>query len=325
MAAAPASASDASTAQVTTLVNQERTSRGLTALRSDPALDAVAAEWAAHMNATRDFAHSTSQWRSVRVVAAGWPDGSGENIARGYPTAQSVMDGWMGSPGHRDNILRGGFGGIGVGHVGEYWVQVFTWSAAAMPSGSKPVITGSAGVGATLTASISGWPAGSSYGYRWFADGSVISGATGKTFTPGLGQSGTRVTVEVRITKSGYMPESHSSAATARLESVAVKRVAGDDRFATAAAVSKRYFPSGADTVFLANGLGFADALSAAPVAARNGSPILLTHATSLPAATATELARLAPDVIVVIGGTGAISDKVMKRLAPYAETVTRV
>ena len=52
---------------------------------------------------------------------------AGENIARGYTTAQAVVNGWMNSSGHRANILNAAYTQIGVGYVpaGNYWTQLF--------------------------------------------------------------------------------------------------------------------------------------------------------------------------------------------------------
>ena len=54
---------------------------------------------------------------------------NGENIAYGYDSAGDVMDGWMGSEGHRDNILHPIFTHIGIGvwlgPGGPFWVQDF--------------------------------------------------------------------------------------------------------------------------------------------------------------------------------------------------------
>ena len=67
-----------------------------------------------------------------RAAAQGYPDWSGENIAMGYATAESVVAGWMDSRGHRRNILECGSVAIGVGAVdsgdpqrGIYWTQMF--------------------------------------------------------------------------------------------------------------------------------------------------------------------------------------------------------
>ena len=54
---------------------------------------------------------------------------AGENIAMGYPTSESVVNGWMNSSGHKANILNSSFTHIGVGCYEEngyyYWVQLF--------------------------------------------------------------------------------------------------------------------------------------------------------------------------------------------------------
>ena len=103
-------------------------------------------------------------------------------------------------------------------------------------------------------------------------------------------------------------------------------RLAGGDRYATAAALSAKHFSDGASTVFVTSGLNFPDALAAAPVAAGFGAPVLLTHPDALPAATATEIRRLGATRVVVAGGTGAVSDAVAASLArlPSVTTVER-
>ena len=87
-------------------------------------------------------------------------------------------------------------------------------------------------------------------------------------------------------------------------------RLAGSDRFATAAAVSAGTFSPGVPLAYLATGSDFADALTAAAAAGGKG-PVLLTGADSLPAATAQELARLHPARVVVVGGRVAVGDTV--------------
>lgn len=101
-------------------------------------------------------------------------------------------------------------------------------------------------------------------------------------------------------------------------------RLAGANRYATAAALSQSRFHGGAATVFIATGAAFPDALAGAPAAARAGGPILLTARDVLPAATAAELARLGPSTIVVLGGPAAVSDGVAAHLGAYAPNVVR-
>ncbi len=50
---------------------------------------------------------------------------AGENIAQGQRSPETVVDAWMNSQGHRENILNGNFTTIGVGHYQNAWTQLF--------------------------------------------------------------------------------------------------------------------------------------------------------------------------------------------------------
>ncbi|HET9417540.1 MAG TPA: cell wall-binding repeat-containing protein, partial [Candidatus Limnocylindria bacterium] len=103
-------------------------------------------------------------------------------------------------------------------------------------------------------------------------------------------------------------------------------RVAGDDRFATAVALSNSAFPSGVPVAYVATGINFPDALAGAPAARTFGGPILLAEKWALPDVTKAELARLKPGRIVVLGGPNAVADQVLAALDPYTTgSVTRV
>jgi hypothetical protein len=95
----------------------------------------------------------------------------------------------------------------------------------------------------------------------------------------------------------------------------ALVRQSGADRYATAAAVSKGAFGTNVPVVYIATGANFPDALGAGPAAAKLGGPILLVRRDAIPAATATELTRLKPAKIVVVGGAGVVSDAVKAAL----------
>lgn len=99
-----------------------------------------------------------------------------------------------------------------------------------------------------------------------------------------------------------------------------VTRLAGSDRYETAIQASKRY-SSGVPVVFVATGENFPDALSAAAAAAVLGGPLLLTKKSSLPGAVKSELQRLKPKRIVLVGSTAAVSASVMKVLQTIAPT----
>jgi putative cell wall-binding protein len=103
-----------------------------------------------------------------------------------------------------------------------------------------------------------------------------------------------------------------------------VLRSWGADRYETAAELAGDYFGGGAGSVFVVVGTNFPDALSASPVAARVGAPVLLTKTNSVPAATLDAIAGLSPTEIFVVGGTAVISDAVVNKLSGFAP-VTRL
>jgi hypothetical protein len=82
---------------------------------------------------------------------------------------------------------------------------------------------------------------------------------------------------------------------------------------------------SATPVVYVATGENFPDALGAASAAAVQGGPVLLVQKEAIPAETAAELTRLAPDVIYVAGGTAVVSDTVFNQLKTYAGSVVRV
>lgn len=95
-----------------------------------------------------------------------------------------------------------------------------------------------------------------------------------------------------------------------------VERIAGIDRYDTAAAISRDSYPAGADTVYLATGVDFPDALAAGPAAAADRAPLLLVQPDRLPGAAREELKRLKPARVVVLGGKNAISKTVVNAAA---------
>jgi uncharacterized protein YkwD len=119
---------------VVELTNQHRASLGLSQLRASRSLTSAALWKAAHMAAYNYFAHDdpappTHRTWDQRIRDCGYTYGVGENIAAGYASPTEVMQGWLGSPGHRANIERAEYKSIGVGAVADdqgsiYWVQV---------------------------------------------------------------------------------------------------------------------------------------------------------------------------------------------------------
>jgi putative cell wall-binding protein len=102
-----------------------------------------------------------------------------------------------------------------------------------------------------------------------------------------------------------------------------VTRVSGDDRVATAIALSEQLTAS--DTVVIASAQAYADALVGGPLAAQLGAPVLLTAPGNLDPRVERELHRLEVSKAVVLGGEAAISSTVSARLEELGITVERI
>jgi hypothetical protein len=133
---------------------------------------------------------------------------------------------------------------------------------------------------------------------------------------------------------AGYMARTPSGLTVAYTEPVppqvytagSVTRIGGPDRYAVSANTSATTFAPGVPVAYVAVGTKFPDALTAGPAAAHQGGPVLLTSTDSLPASVAAELARLAPQRIVVVGGAASVSDAVIAQLDAYTTgPVTRI
>jgi putative cell wall-binding protein len=105
-----------------------------------------------------------------------------------------------------------------------------------------------------------------------------------------------------------------------------VTRFGGADRYATNAAVVDANFSPGVAVAYVATGINFPDGLAGGAAASNQGGPLLLVAPDALPPATATELTKLKPGRIVVLGGSSAVSAAVQTALQAYTTgTVTRV
>ncbi|MGP1910011.1 cell wall-binding repeat-containing protein [Metabacillus sp. JX24] len=91
---------------------------------------------------------------------------------------------------------------------------------------------------------------------------------------------------------------------------LSVSRIAGSDRYVTSAKIAEQI---SSNTAILAIGTNFADAVSIAPYAAKNGHPILLTRKTGIPAAIMPAVNKASK--AYVIGGDDIISNEVFNSL----------
>lgn len=116
--------------EVLRLVNLQREKAGKQPLTMDAKLSQAAGVRAAEI--VRLFSHDrpdgTSCFTAMTQAGVSYM-AAGENIAAGQRTAAEVMESWMNSQGHRENILSDSFGRLGVGYTvvngRAYWVQLF--------------------------------------------------------------------------------------------------------------------------------------------------------------------------------------------------------
>lgn len=116
--------------RVIELTNQHRVENGLSELQADEELTGVARKKSTDMQQNNYFSHTSPTYGSpfdmIRDFRISYSS-AGENIAQGQQTPEQVVQAWMDSPGHRENILNGTYTHIGVGYDpnGNHWTQLF--------------------------------------------------------------------------------------------------------------------------------------------------------------------------------------------------------
>ena len=198
--------------------------------------------------------------------------------------------------------------------VWELAVAVATPTVVSTSGTSSGVLAGST----TVTGSLADSTADSSV--RLFVDGtsqSTQSASTGSWSLsfPSSVSAGIHI-YEVQG-RSGQWSASAGVSSGRFTHDLAVSRYAGADRYATAIAISQAAFPTGSDVpvVYVASGLNYPDALSAAPAAGAEGGALLLVGPSGVTDELRAELLRLAPERIVVVGGEPAVSADVFSAL----------
>lgn len=121
--ATPASASVPTfESQLLALTNHDRAKHGLAPLTSSSTLVSIARSWSDHMAATGSLGHNPSLASKV----SGW-SALGENTAKAWSASQAETL-FMGSAGHRANILKASYNRVGIGVTkakdGSYWFTV---------------------------------------------------------------------------------------------------------------------------------------------------------------------------------------------------------
>ena len=269
-----------------------------------------------------------------------------ENYAWGFNSSQSVMDGWMGSTGHKANILNGEYKGIGVGVIkyngAYYWIQCFgttsqtsdctkpadgynvrainmpyntitdtyqnntqvTFSFSISPSNKTLVI----GESRDLTLKMDSvtfldgedsvyWRSSDESVATVDANGVVRGIAPGKTVITASSRSLDRKSLSLNVT---IVPENVRIYGSGRVET----SIEAAKKLKTKLGVSKF------DSVVVASGMSYADALSGSWLGAVKSAPILLVDSKS-----ASKVAQYVKDnlsedgTVYILGGTGAVPE----------------
>lgn len=110
-------------------MNDHRESVGCEALVWHPATSDVARAHSEDMQNRGFFSHTNpdgeSPWDRLAEGGVTWNGPAGENIAQTPGGAESALQLWLNSSGHRANIENCAFNHHGVGLVGSYWTHVF--------------------------------------------------------------------------------------------------------------------------------------------------------------------------------------------------------
>ncbi|MCD8021820.1 MAG: CAP domain-containing protein, partial [Lachnospiraceae bacterium] len=125
-------------------MNELRASVGVSSLVMDQTLLEYATQRAAEIAFL--FEHTRPDGSSCFSIGSSV---HGENIAYGYSTSTSVMNGWTNSSGHYANMVRSNFKSVGIGCFispsgGIYWVQCFSYysgTAASQPANGSKTVT----------------------------------------------------------------------------------------------------------------------------------------------------------------------------------------
>lgn len=348
--AATLSCMSASTAtvqkQILTEVNAARKAAGAKPLTESAKIDTVAMNWSASQAKANAMSHNP---KYSAQMPAGWST-AGENVAYGY-AYNKVTTAWMNSSGHRANILNTSFTHIGIGVACSSKGQAYyTQNFGAYKTSPDPVAKLPAGV--ERESGADRYSTSAAVSKSTFAPGVAVAYlANGTNFPDALSGAAAAGAADapVLLTDSASLPSAIASElsrlkpkkivvlggpsavsnavlnAAKSYTSGSVTRVSGQNRYETSAATSRAAFDPGVDVAYLTNGTTFPDALSGAAAAGTLGGPVLLVQAGSIPAAVKTELGRLAPKRIVILGGTSAVSAMVASAAKSYTTgTVTR-
>ncbi len=143
--------------QLLNQTNAVRQSQGLSSLRFSYQLGQAAQNHATDMATYNYFSHVGRNGSKLvdRINQTGYEyTALGENLAAGYDTPKAVVEGWLNSPSHRENLLNPSYNEIGFGvffnessRYGSYWVQEFGRSTKGGLVDARPYVPNNCSLG----------------------------------------------------------------------------------------------------------------------------------------------------------------------------------
>ncbi|WP_192983057.1 cell wall-binding repeat-containing protein [Marinilactibacillus psychrotolerans] len=137
------------------------------------------------------------------------------------------------------------------------------------------------------------------------------------------------ILVDLKIKIKKLVAESSSNISnivttSSSLSDISIKRISGGNRFRVAENISKGKWVN-SDTVLLANGYKFTDALSGVPLAAYYDAPMLLVDDKSIEKETLDEINRLGAKNVIVLGGPDSVPESISQTLKNKGLSVRRL
>lgn len=329
--AAPPSAAPPSTtatieSELTALLNTERAAHGVGPLVVDVRLVQSSRSWSVAQAAAGTMQHDANVQRTLPPGTERW----GENVGRSNVedgVAAALHAAFLGSANHRATMLDPGYTAVG---IGVHQAGGTTWVTERLTAGSSVAVNpADAGV-----ADAAGTDFGTGGAERAvivrdddFPDALAASALAGDEGPVLFAPPGPALLPDVRAALDAVLPKDRTVYVIGGVEAVdpavdtelsaagwRVIRVAGDDRFATAAEVARTVVERDgpADTVLLATGENWPDAAAGAAYASRGDAVVLLAERDDVPAATRAALDDLDPGRTVALGGTAVLSDDVV-------------
>lgn len=323
--------------------NELRASQGLPPLRLNAALNDIAQDWSEQQAAVSAMSHRPN---FTAVYPAGWSRAA-ENVAAGYAASQ-VVGAWANSAGHRANLLSSNTDigiGIAASSTGRlYYTQNFGRYTTAPPTvpGETHRIAGADRFAASARISQRTFVDGAATVYvasgLGFADAlsaAALAGAAGgplllvaPTVIPdSIAAELRRLRPQEIIVAGGPASVSESVVSALRTYAPEVRRIAGADRFAASRNLALDAYPAGSPLVYIATGLGFADALAAGPAAASVNAPVVLVPGTALAAdrATLDYLENAGTRDVIIVGGPATVTPQYAESLEAAGLRVDRI